>query len=83
MMLPEENVREQTMTNCKPVFVDIELGFGAFGHCFLIVSQVKEGYCCQELIFFVFLIIPPYLKKEMRENKKQVSAVSYTLFFPP
>lgn len=86
MMLPEENMREQTVTNCKPVLVDIELGFGAFGHCFLTVGQVRKGVAARNSLFFFFfpcLKIPPYFKEEMRENKEQTSALSNALPLPP
>lgn len=41
-MLTEENVREQSVINCKTVFVVTELGFRAFLHFFL-NSQVKKS----------------------------------------
>lgn len=35
----------------QTVFVDIELGFGAFGHCFHIVSQVRKGIAVRSSSF--------------------------------
>lgn len=83
MMPPEENVREQTVTNCKPVFVDIELGFGAFGRCFLIVSQVRKGMELPGTHFFC-LSYNSTLFKERNERKQErgVSCFKCTFSFP-
>lgn len=45
-------MRKQSVRNCKTVFVVTELRFRAFGHFFINDQLSKEGYCCQEIIFY-------------------------------
>lgn len=54
-------MREQSVINCKTIFVVTGLGFGA-----LIISQVKKVTATRNFfVVVVFLVIPYYLNKEM------------------